>query len=62
MILLGAMSAKLIWNEKYLVSIPIDPQATTTDGVGYYVSKSANGRVTVRALGAEQDATIIVTR
>src|SRR3989344_7044454 len=32
---------ELIWNEKYLVSIPIDPQATTTAGVGYYVSKSA---------------------
>jgi hypothetical protein len=44
------------------VSLPVDPQATTTDGTGYYVSKSSNGRVTVTALGAEQGASISVTR
>lgn len=53
---------ELIWSEKYLTTLPTDPQATTTNGTGYYISKSANGRITVRALGAEQGATISVTR
>ena len=53
---------ELIWSEKYLVSLPIDPQATTTNGTAYYISKSVNGRVTVKALGAEQGVTITVTR
>ena len=53
---------ELIWGEKYLTGLPIDPQATTTNGIGYYISKSANGRVTIQALGAEQGATISVTR
>ena len=53
---------ELIWYEEYLTNLPLDPQATTTNGTGYYISKSANGRVTVRALAAEQGATISVTR
>ena len=53
---------ELVWSEKYLTSIPADSQATTTNGVGYYISKSTNGRVTIKALGAEQSATITVTR
>ena len=53
---------ELIWSEKYLAAIPADPQATTTNGTGYVISKSANGRVTVKALGAENSATISVTR
>lgn len=53
---------ELIWSEKYLAALPVDPQATTTNGTGYYISKSANGRVTVKALAAENSATITVTR
>lgn len=49
-------------NQTYLVSMPTDPQATTTDGTGYYVNQTANGRVTVKALAAEQSAVINVTR
>ena len=49
-------------NEKYLTSIPLDPQATTTNGAGYRIRKSANGRITVEAQFEEQGAIIAVTR
>src|SRR3989344_6003679 len=49
-------------NEKYLVSMPLDPTGSSTNGAGYEIKKSANGRVTVVAPDAEQGATISVTR
>lgn len=52
----------LTTDEEYLVDMPVSPQASTTDGTGYAVKKSANDRVSVKALGAEQDETIEVTR
>ena len=48
--------------EKYLVSIPEEPQKTTTNGVGYMIKKSVNGRITIEAQFEEQDAVISVTR
>ena len=48
--------------EKYLVSIPLEPQKTNTNGAGYMIRKSANGRITVDAQFEEQGATISVTR
>lgn len=50
-------------NERYLVRIPLDPSgATTTNGTGYQIYKSSNGRVTVRAAGVELNESITVTR
>jgi len=58
----GVALSVLTTNEKYLTSIPIDPTVSSTNGTGYYITKSANGRVTVCAPSAEQSATISVTR
>jgi prepilin-type N-terminal cleavage/methylation domain-containing protein len=53
----------LVWSEKYLTSLPIDPsEGCATNGICYQISTSTNGRVTVTAPGAEQGQTISVTR
>jgi prepilin-type N-terminal cleavage/methylation domain-containing protein len=50
-------------SEKYLTSMPSDPNGTcNANGVCYEIVKSANGRITVVAPDAEQGATISVTR
>ncbi len=58
----GVDLSVLTTNQKYLASIPIDPTVSSADGSGYYVAKSANGRITVCAPSAEQSATVTVTR
>jgi prepilin-type N-terminal cleavage/methylation domain-containing protein len=45
----------------YIVGLPADPQSATATGTNYTIFKSGN-RVTVSAPGAEQSATISVTR
>jgi len=52
----------LTTNEKYLVSIPNDPNGSTANSAGYNISKSANNRIVVSAPSAEQGKTISVTR
>lgn len=52
----------LYTNEVYLVSLPIEPQSTNVNGIGYLIKKSANGRITVEAQFEEVSATISVTR
>ena len=49
-------------SEKYLTAIPFDPSTSTTNSTNYNISKSANGRITVSAPGAESGVTISVTR
>ncbi|MDO8571053.1 MAG: hypothetical protein Q7R79_00050, partial [bacterium] len=49
-------------NQKYLTSMPFDPNGSTANGAGYHIAKSANGRVTVCAPDAEQSMTITATR
>lgn len=48
--------------EKYIVSIPNEPQKTDVNGAGYQIKKTANGRITVEAQFEEQGAIISVTR
>jgi len=49
-------------NELYLTEIPIDPTGSSTNGTGYYITKSSNDRVTVCAPNAERSAEIQVKR
>lgn len=46
----------------YLTDIPLEDNATTTNGAGYRISKNANGRITVSAGFAEQSAIISQTK
>jgi len=52
----------LTTNQRYLVSIPIDPAGGSANGTGYTIMRTANGRVTVDAPAALPGATINVTR
>jgi hypothetical protein len=42
--------------------MPADPTGSSTGGAGYEIKKSANGRITVVAPDAENEATISVVR
>ncbi len=59
----GLVNLSVLTNsEIYLLSIPVDPAASTTGGVGYAVWRTSNNRVGVTALGAELDQKITVRR
>lgn len=48
--------------EKYLISMPNDPNGSADNYTGYFAHKNNNNRVTVCAPSAEQGAVISVTR
>jgi len=48
--------------ERYIVSIPVDPASTSTSGTGYSIIKSEFGRITVCAISTDEDEDISVTR
>jgi len=52
----------LATNQKYLVSIPIDPQNLSTNGTGYNMVKTVNNRIIVCAPLAEREAVIEVSK
>jgi prepilin-type N-terminal cleavage/methylation domain-containing protein len=41
--------SSLISTQTYLTAIPVDPAGNVTNGAGYTIQKTANGRVTVSA-------------
>ena len=49
-------------NGKYIVAVPIEPQATTTNGAGYRIAKTSSGRIQVMASFPEQGASISAMR
>jgi type IV pilus assembly protein PilA len=49
-------------NEVYITAIPSDPSIATTNGTGYFISKTANNRITVEATGEPASQIISVTR
>ncbi len=52
----------LTTNQKYLVSIPIDPLSTSTNDTKYTISENASGRVTISAPNVESTTTMSITR
>ena len=58
----GADLSVLTTNEKYLVSMPIDPSNNSVTSTRYEVQKDSNNRITVTAMDAEQGVTISATR
>ena len=52
----------LTTNQKYLVSIPVDPLSTSTTDTKYAISKNAAGRVTVSAPNVEGTTTMSYTK
>jgi len=41
--------SSLILTQTYLTAIPVDPAGNVTNGAGYTIQKTANGRITVTA-------------
>jgi len=52
----------LTQDQKYLVSLPMDPSNATTNATGYAIVKSSNDRITVCAPHAEQGVVISITQ
>jgi hypothetical protein len=54
---------KIIANKKYgLSAVPVDPKQKDLNASGYEISKLSNGRLNVFAVGAENNATIKLSK
>ncbi len=55
-------------NQEYLVSVPVDPRCSydsafcTANGTGYFLQKTASGRITISVPGTEVQDLISITR
>ncbi|MCK5461073.1 prepilin-type N-terminal cleavage/methylation domain-containing protein [Candidatus Gracilibacteria bacterium] len=54
--------SKITQNEKYIITMPIDPRVTNLNGTGYHISRTVNERIVVCAPKAEQGMIISVAR
>jgi hypothetical protein len=54
--------SSLTKEEKFLVSIPVDPQQKDSKGTGYNIVQNESGRVTICAPRAELDVEISTTK
>ncbi len=52
----------LMEDETYLVNLPEDPKNKSETGIGYFISRSDNDRITISAPNAEQETDLNVTR
>jgi len=54
--------SELISTQKYLSAIPVDPAGYVTNGAGYTIQKTANGRITVTAPAVGGYALVTATK
>jgi hypothetical protein len=54
--------SEIVAQKKYISAIPVDPLEKDQNSSGYEIYKSANGRINIVALKAENNATISLSK